>query len=89
MTRKLVWLVWQINIERIDTSLVQFQELRVIASSEDKAKIYKTIFEREVKEMNLKKSEFVIEGVEIDHMCGWQDLSKYISRKRFEKDDEA
>jgi hypothetical protein len=31
------------------------------------------------------KSEFVVEGREINHACGWQDLNKYISRRRFDE----
>ena len=89
MRRKYIWLVWQIGLERIGNSLVQLQDLRVIASSEEKADLCKSIFEKEVKDRDLKKSEFIIEEREINHMLGWQDLHRNICEGRYEKDDEA
>jgi hypothetical protein len=41
MARKYIWLVWQIDMCRVETALVQFQELRVIASSEKRANMFK------------------------------------------------
>lgn len=78
--KKCVWLIWQIQIEKIEHSMVQFQELRVIAGSEEKAKLYKSIFDREVKERDLK-GEFIIEKREINHMLGWQDLKRFVCRR--------
>lgn len=75
-----VWLIWQVQVEKIDHLMIQLQELRVIASSEKKANIYKSIFKREVKEGDLK-GEFVIEKREINHMLGWQDLNRFICRR--------
>jgi len=85
---KLVWLVWEFQILKIETAKVQLQVLRAIASSKKKAENYKAICE-DHKDWKFSKEEmwFEIEGREINHAFGIEDLNRYVSRNRYPSGD--
>ena len=80
--KKPIWLVWEIQIVKIENFKVQLQNLRVIADTEENGNLYKLIFEKELEDRNLDKSIFIVEKREINHMLGWEDLRKYVSQDR-------
>lgn len=85
--KKLVWLIWEMQMINIEDIKFQLQNLRVIASSEKNANIYKKMFERgrdNRSKCSVKDTSFVIEEREVDHALGFQDLSRgVVIRKRY------
>lgn len=76
-----VWLLWEMQIVDMGHDKVQFQNLRVIATTKEKSDIYKAIFEREIKDR--KTDSWVsVEMRQLDHMLGQKDMNSYVSRNR-------
>lgn len=67
-----LWLVW-------DTDHIQFdQSLRAISTTEDRAKRYKTMVEKEHKLLgNQKRYKVEIEEREANHIMGYMSLKRF------------